>query len=108
MVTPPFQKNQSREFGEKKKKEKKTNHQRSLDKILYYVSGRDDRRHRPLLGGAHSMLLHNTEVYKPKSGMVKSIVNIGTRRGLLLCTVKKFVEAVLSNFAFSLRILCLE
>ena len=44
-------------LAKKKKKEKKTNHQRSLDKILYYVSGRDDRRHRPLLGGAHSTRL---------------------------------------------------
>ena len=39
----------------KKKKKKKNNHQRSLDQILYYVSGREDCRHWPLLGGAHSM-----------------------------------------------------
>ena len=50
----PFKRINPASLAEKKKKEKKPNHQRSLDKILYYVSGRDDRRHRSLLGGAHS------------------------------------------------------
>ena len=53
-------------------------------------------------------LLHNTEVYGPKSSITKPTENIDACEGLLLYIVNKLVEVALPNTTFSLRILGLE